>query len=183
MTPPDDLGSFDPAEVVRTGYDSVSHLYRADDAGSAQYAPWLSELAARLPAQASVLDIGCGCGVPVSRDLDRRGHRVVGIDLSDVQIQRARRLVPDAQFVRADVTHVQFADETFDAVLAFYSVIHVPLTDSHCCSQTSGAGCVPAAGSWALWAGGSGPAANRSGWAATRPCGGATPTSRRIGAG
>jgi SAM-dependent methyltransferase len=127
MTPPADLGSPDPAEVVRTGYDSMSYLYRADDAGSGQYAPWLSELAGRLPARASVLDIGCGCGVPVSRDLARRSYRVVGVDLSDVQIQRARRLVPQAQFVRADVTQVQFADDTFDAVLAFYSVIHLPL--------------------------------------------------------
>jgi SAM-dependent methyltransferase len=127
MTPTVDLGPPDPTDVVREGYDSVSYRYRDDDAGTDQYTPWLVELARRLPERASVLDVGCGCGVPVSRDLARHGHRVVGVDLSDVQIKRARHLVPDVQFVRADITQVQFADDTFDAVLAFYSVIHVPL--------------------------------------------------------
>ena len=42
----------------------------------------------------------------------------------------ARSKVPEAGFVRADIAHVPFADGVFDAVVAFYSIIHVP-RDEH----------------------------------------------------
>lgn len=114
-------------EAVRRGYDALSLRYRADDAVAGQYGPWLESLDAGLPRGAEVLDVGCGCGVPVARDLTAAGHVVTGIDVSDVQIARARTLVPAATFVRADVTALSFEPGTFDAIVALYSIIHVPL--------------------------------------------------------
>jgi ubiquinone/menaquinone biosynthesis C-methylase UbiE len=105
----------------------VSSRYRTDDAHAGPYAPWLARLHASIPAGARVLDAGCGCGVPVARDLAAAGCRVTGVDVSDVQIERARRLVPGAEFVRADLTEVDLPAASFDAVVALYSVIHVPL--------------------------------------------------------
>nr|WP_277349601.1 class I SAM-dependent methyltransferase [Planosporangium thailandense] len=81
-----------------------------------------------LPESAAVLDLGCGCGVPVARLLTRAGHTVTGADISEVQIRRARRLVPDATFVCADATELDFPLATFDAVVCFYALIHMPLT-------------------------------------------------------
>lgn len=114
-------------ELVRSGYDELSLRYRADDAGAGAYGPWLDRLRASLPEAARVLDAGCGCGVPVARDLAAAGYRVTGVDVSEVQIERARRLVPQAEFLRADLTEVDFAPGSFDAVVALYSIIHVPL--------------------------------------------------------
>jgi ubiquinone/menaquinone biosynthesis C-methylase UbiE len=45
---------------------------------------------------------------------------VTGVDLSDTMIRRARRLVPRARFVRADMTEVVFPDREFGAVIALY---------------------------------------------------------------
>jgi SAM-dependent methyltransferase len=87
------MDSADPTDLVRRGYDAVSDRYRCDGAPDGQYAPWLASLHERLPADASVLDLGCGCGVPVARSLLRAGHDVTGTDLSEVQIRRARTLV------------------------------------------------------------------------------------------
>ena len=42
----------------------------------------------------------------------------------------ARSKVPEASFVRADIADVPFVDGVFDAVIAFYSIIHVP-RDEH----------------------------------------------------
>jgi SAM-dependent methyltransferase len=117
----------DPIETVRRAYDAVSHLYRRDDDNPAEYVSWLADLQRGLPAAASVLDLGCGCGVPVARTLADGGHRVTGVDLSDVQIDRARRLVPRATFMRADATQVSFPDGSFDAVVCLYALIHMPL--------------------------------------------------------
>ncbi len=90
------------SDLVRKGYDALSYRYRSDDADEGHYAPGLASLKDRLPSAASVLDLGCGCGVPVMRSLSAAGYRVTGVDISDVQIERARELVPDADFIRAD---------------------------------------------------------------------------------
>src|SRR5258708_5244093 len=88
------MGDDDPRDLVRRGYDALSYHYRGDDADGGQYTPWLNDLLARLPAAADVLDLGCGCGVPGARSPANAGHRVTGVDISDVQIRRARGLVP-----------------------------------------------------------------------------------------
>jgi len=46
-----------------------------------------------------------------------------------VQVERARALVPGAAFVRADMTDVAFEPASFDAVVAFYSIINLPVED------------------------------------------------------
>lgn len=119
----------DPKEIVRRGYDAVSHHYRADDADPATHRAWAAELTGRLPAGASVLDLGCGNGVPVTRDLAAAGFAVTGVDLSEVQIARARTLVPDATFVAADATAVDLPAGSFDAVVCLYALIHIPLAE------------------------------------------------------
>jgi SAM-dependent methyltransferase len=120
----------DPRELVRVGYDRASRAYRGDtfDLRRSGYAHWLGRLAPRLADGARVLDLGCGNGVPVARALAKR-FRVTGVDLSGVQVARACRLVPGASFVCADMTVVEFPPGSFDAAVAFYSIINVPLAE------------------------------------------------------
>jgi ubiquinone/menaquinone biosynthesis C-methylase UbiE len=99
-----------------------------DDDTTEQYDHWLADLLMRLPDRGQVLDIGCGCGVPVARSLTAAGHQVTGVDISDVQIERARSLVPDATFIRADATALDLSPETFDAIVCLYALIHMPLS-------------------------------------------------------
>ena len=124
-------------ELVRRGYDAISTSYRGDDGSSngrsdettTTYAGWVDELAQLLPAGARVLDLGCGAGVPASRDLTNRGFAVTGVDISQVQVERARRLVPGAAFVQADMATWDATAGSFAAVVSFYALIHVPLED------------------------------------------------------
>jgi cyclopropane fatty-acyl-phospholipid synthase-like methyltransferase len=127
----------DQRDLVRRGYDAVSHAYRSDDgrpAGSSaedvsRYAGWVEELADLLPGGAVVVDLGCGAGVPATRELADRGLRVIGVDFSAVQLSRARRLVPTARLVQADMTALRLRPASVDAVVSFYALIHVPLDD------------------------------------------------------
>jgi SAM-dependent methyltransferase len=123
------MDSTDGRDVVRRGYDALSYHYRSDDADDGQYAPWLADLHRLLPASAAVLDLGCGCGVPVARFLASVGHHVTGVDISDVQIERARRLVPTGTFLRADATRLDLPPASYDAVVCLYAIIHMPLAD------------------------------------------------------
>ena len=89
----------------------------------------LEDLASVVPQGSAVLDLGCGAGVPVTRWLAGRGFAVTGVDVSARQLELAQRNVPDGTFIKADMTEVAFTPETFDAVVAFHSIIHVPRTE------------------------------------------------------
>jgi SAM-dependent methyltransferase len=123
-------GANNPKHLVAAGYDRIADAYLERFGVSAVRQKWLGRLVASLPASGGrVLDLGCGAGIPVARELARHGHSVVGIDGSAQQIARARRNVPDATFVESDMCKVQFDTGSFDAVGAFYSITHVPAAE------------------------------------------------------
>ena len=119
-----------PKDIVRSGYDKVSQAYRTEafDYEHSGYKSFLAWLEPRLDLGATILDLGCGCGIPVAQVLSRQ-HRVTGVDISPVQIERARQFVPEAEFLCADMATLDFAPSSFDAIVAFYSIIHVPLEE------------------------------------------------------
>jgi SAM-dependent methyltransferase len=116
--------------IVESGYDSSAERYLEWSARIADdpRLRFLGELTDRLADGADVLDLGCGAGVPCTALLAER-HDVVGVDLSATQLGLARRNVPRARFEKGDMTTVSFPDGGFDAVTAFYSVLHVPRED------------------------------------------------------
>jgi ubiquinone/menaquinone biosynthesis C-methylase UbiE len=118
-----------PKEIVRRGYDAISLAYRSDDADDGTYARWITRLRTHIPASGAVLDLGCGCGIPVCRILDKCGYSVTGVDISAVQIERARKLVPKGMFIHADATEVSFPPASFDAVVCLFALIHIPLAE------------------------------------------------------
>ena len=120
----------DPKAIIRRGYDAVSHAYRGDveDETCADYHAWLDALTPLLAAGAPVLELGCGCGIPVAKRLAAQ-YQVTGVDLSSVQIGRARQLVPAGHFLCADMTTLDFPPASFAAILSFYAIIHIPLTE------------------------------------------------------
>jgi SAM-dependent methyltransferase len=118
-----------PKEIVARGYDAIALRY-AKWAGevNSPTLDWLRDLDARLPDGANVLELGCGRGVPGTRELARR-HRVTGVDISAVQIELARHHVPEASFVHADATELDIAAGSLDAVVALYVFGHIPVDE------------------------------------------------------
>ena len=116
-----------PRHLVAAGYDDIADAYLDRFGVSVVRQKWLGHLIESLPSQGSrILDLGCGAGIPVARDLAALGHSVVGVDGSAQQILRARRNVPAAIFIQADMCEAEFETSSFDAVGAFYSITHIP---------------------------------------------------------
>jgi ubiquinone/menaquinone biosynthesis C-methylase UbiE len=113
--------------LVREGYDRIAGKYLAERTSSSvgEDILLLNELVERLPSGADVLDAGCGAGVPVTKILSQF-FNVTGIDFSHEQITLARQLVPDAQFLCEDITRLSFADNSFDGICSYYTIIHIP---------------------------------------------------------
>ncbi|MBA3426010.1 MAG: methyltransferase domain-containing protein [Rubrobacter sp.] len=113
--------------TVEAGYDRVAEAYLSTkNPEDPVTLAVLEDLASDLPSTAAVLDLGCGAGIPVTRWLAHRGYAVTGVDVSARQLELARKYVPEATFIKADMIDLAFRPETFDAVVAFHSIIHVP---------------------------------------------------------
>ncbi len=76
------------------------------------------------PAGRATLEVGCGEG-RVARDLAARGHRVTGIDSSPTLLRAAREADPDGRYELADAAALPFADDAFDLVVAYNSLMDV----------------------------------------------------------
>jgi SAM-dependent methyltransferase len=116
-----------PKQIVAAGYDRVAERY-LEWSGlrpSPVRLEYLGRAVALVPAGSEVLELGCGAGIPMTAAL-AEGRRVTGVDISAAQIALARRNVPGATFLHADMTTVGFPPASFDAVVAFYSLTHVP---------------------------------------------------------
>lgn len=112
--------------TVEAGYDRMSGAYLASkDPSDKATREALDDILQRLPEGAAVLDLGCGAGYPVAQRLAQR-FVVTGVDISAEQLKLARERVPIAKFIKADMTELELPQGSFDAVVALYSIIHVP---------------------------------------------------------
>lgn len=117
----------DPKQIVARGYDQIAeqHHWWAGHTRAEERQRYTDLLLEQVPAGGSVLELGCGVGLPTTRILAGR-FQVTGVDLSERHIALARQNVPDATFLQADMTALTFPSARFDAVVGFYSIIHVP---------------------------------------------------------
>lgn len=112
--------------IVAEGYDALVDAYLAWAAAVADARERMVDtFAAPLRPGVRVLDLGCGAGLPSTKRLAER-FAVTGVDISAGQIEAARRLVPDAAFIHADLLEVDFPGESFEGVTALYSIPHLP---------------------------------------------------------
>jgi SAM-dependent methyltransferase len=116
-----------PQDLVGRGYDAAADEFAAwqQEITSSTRLDRLEGLLGLLPDRPDVLELGSGAGVLSTRMLAERA-KLVGVDISAEQVRRAGERVPDAEFVLADVTAVDFPPASFDAVVAFYVMNHVP---------------------------------------------------------
>jgi SAM-dependent methyltransferase len=93
-------------------------IYRNKEQEAYQEGPGLAKLL-DLPEGSLVLDLPCGWG-RLRPWLERRGHRVVGGDLSALNLQRQRREFPGPS-VRLDFRALPFRNACADGVFCVYT--------------------------------------------------------------
>ena len=88
----------------------------------------LDAFADALPTGGSVLDIGCGSGVPVARDLIARGFQITGVDSSPALIALCRERFPQAVWHAADMRTLDLG-RRFGGLVAWHSFFHLAPDD------------------------------------------------------
>lgn len=114
-------------DKVRRGYNQVAQRYFVQYKDRFKNEKHLNALVKRLsPKARTILDVGCGAGIPIDSYLVKRGLDVVGIDISEEQIKLARRNVPQASYQVMDMSQLTKGQFAVDAVVSFYAIFHTP---------------------------------------------------------
>jgi 2-polyprenyl-3-methyl-5-hydroxy-6-metoxy-1,4-benzoquinol methylase len=85
---------------------------------------YLDDLASRLSPGARILDLGCGTGAPLARDLTDGGFNVTGVDAAPAMIAICRDRYPEGTWIEADMRSLAL-DRRYDAIIAWDSFFHL----------------------------------------------------------
>ncbi len=112
-------------DLVKKGYNksAKNYLSQRDQFSNIKYLEKLNKL---LKPNSLILDLGCGAGKPIDKWLIIKGHKVIGIDISEKQIELARKNAPQGQFKVKDMSDLQEKEYQVDAVVSFYTIFHIP---------------------------------------------------------
>ena len=144
----DGQGGLDHPAVVKEYYELLTEFMEFGWSESLHFAPLspdetLAESQVRhqrlmidrlqLQAGMSVIDVGCGIGGPMRRVVSEAGVRVLGVNINDVQLERARSLNAEAgisemvdYLAESFMDMSSLADATFDRGYAIESTCHAP---------------------------------------------------------
>lgn len=115
-------------ELVKQGYEKGKYTktYSRNDTELEPIQSFLLQrLLSRIKKRSRILDLGCGVGLPSDKYLADKNYDVIGIDISEKHIKKAKENVKDATFFVDDF----FSDKInkkFDAIISFYAIFHIP---------------------------------------------------------
>lgn len=132
-----------PHERIVGLYEDHAEAWAALRSGSdVPERAWLDRFAALLDAGADILDVGCGSGVPMARELIGQGFGVTGIDSSPSLIALCRERFPEHRWIAADMRRLDLG-RAFDGVVAWHSLFHLTPDDQRVTLPRLAAHCRP----------------------------------------
>jgi SAM-dependent methyltransferase len=92
--------------------------------GSLFEKPWLDRFLALIPPEGTILDLGCGAGLPISQYLILKGRAVTGIDSSQPLLDLCRQRFPAQEWILADMRTLDLGRQ-FHGIIAWDSFFHL----------------------------------------------------------
>ena len=125
------MGSLQTVNLkTRQAYNLVAQRYHElfhDEMNEKAYdRELLDRFASNFNHDSLICDAGCGPSGHIGRYVFEKGIPVVGVDIADRCVELARQQNPAMRFVQGDIGRLGFADETFDGIIAYYSIIDTP---------------------------------------------------------
>jgi SAM-dependent methyltransferase len=103
------------------GYEGVAaeFLNGRGTAGAIVGVKAVRNWARRMPRAASVIDLGCGTGLPITVVLVNEGLKVYGVDAAPSFVEAFRRNLPNIPVACEAVEESMFFNRTFDGVVSW----------------------------------------------------------------
>lgn len=82
----------------------------------------------------SVLDLGCGFGWHCRYAREQQASSVIGVDISEKMLQKARRMTNDASisYIQMPIEDIDFSDSQFDVVISSLALHYIKSFDAIC---------------------------------------------------
>jgi len=115
-------------DFERSGWNTVSKGYEAFFGPLTAQSVDVTLDAAGVIGGCDVLDVCTGHGV-LALAATERGAKVCAVDFSEAMVAAARRNAPSVDCRQGDAQDLPYPDNTFDAVVCGYGILHVPEPD------------------------------------------------------
>ncbi|HEY4435017.1 MAG TPA: class I SAM-dependent methyltransferase [Lelliottia sp.] len=89
---------------------------------------WLDKFTRLVGEEGTILDIGCGNGVPIAEHFIRHGYQLTGVDGAPGMLARAQQAFPEQRWLNLDMRQMAL-NETFDGLIAWDSFFHLSHDD------------------------------------------------------
>lgn len=109
----------------KNSYDAIAEQW-SNQRKNSSVSSLVVDFADRIKVGGSILDIGCGTGVPLAKYLTNRKFSVTGVDFSEKMIQIAKaNNIENSVFILSDFLDFNSVNK-FDGILAWDSLWHFP---------------------------------------------------------
>ena len=125
------MGSEPTRDDPSNGYEAVAARFMALRHRAPVGVETVRTWSRSLPKAGSILDLGCGSGVPVAEALLDDGFAVYGVDASPTLAAAFRSRFPSADVACERVEESRFFDRRFDGVLALGLMFLLPARAQH----------------------------------------------------
>lgn len=117
--------------TVKEGYENADYegKYRKDRKIRSKEEKLFEEMFDLIKNDGDILDLGCGTGLPFDKYLVDNGYSVVGVDIAEKHVEKARENVPEAEIVQGDFFDIDIEDNSLDAIVSFYAIFHIPRSE------------------------------------------------------
>ncbi|KKR10161.1 MAG: Ubiquinone/menaquinone biosynthesis methyltransferase UbiE [Candidatus Woesebacteria bacterium GW2011_GWA1_39_21] len=109
--------------IVRLGWDDYANVSKAERSVTEEHSilKFFSDL---LPHGGKLLDVGCGSGQPITKYFYDKGFNIEGFDISQNQIEKARRNLPGSILSINEMAKYEYPTAYFDALVCLHSLEH-----------------------------------------------------------
>lgn len=102
---------------IKKAYDKISDQYNKNSKSQEDYL--IEKFISNISKGDLILDAGCG-----ARPFNTKNTTTVGLDISRKQLSKTKNI---SNLVQADISNVPFDSHTFDGLVAYHSLIHIPI--------------------------------------------------------
>lgn len=117
-------------ELTKKAYDKTADKYHDNFKNEIIQKDYdrllLDRFSGMLMTDSLICDAGCGPSGHIGKYLADKGHKITGIDISQRCIDIATSYNPRIDFKLMDMMNTDFKNNSFDAIISFYSIIYTP---------------------------------------------------------
>lgn len=109
---------------VYESYEEIVHWFDDARTKTLMEAEYLNLIVETIPADSSILDLGCGTGEPIAKFFIDKGFKVTGVDGSKKMVALCKQRFPNEQWIVSDMREINLKQQ-FDVILAWHSFFHL----------------------------------------------------------